>query len=168
LPGNQHLRTASDGTVEKYDNRKASCRAIFGQGLRRVHPRPHGISASDALRGRGSATPDELIAATYVGSELRQYGIDPVGDDGGYIQRAQLLTRVLNGPPQLTFTTAGNGNAATRSSLEAWKRNPGIAYVAARGFGSTTEIDLAAGEQKVNPGLSSFSKRKKARTRAHQ
>src|SRR2546425_13107011 len=65
--------------------------------------------ASDALRGRGSATPDELIAATYVGSELRQYGIDPAGDDGGYIQRAQLLTRVVNGPPQLTFTIPGNG-----------------------------------------------------------
>jgi len=33
--------------------------------------------ASDALRGRGSGTPDELLAATYVGSQLQQYGIDP-------------------------------------------------------------------------------------------
>lgn len=43
--------------------------------------------ASDALRGRGSSTHDELIAATYVASELRQYGIEPAGDNGGYIQR---------------------------------------------------------------------------------
>src|SRR5436853_5645608 len=65
--------------------------------------------AADALRGRGSATPDELIAASYVGSELRQYGIDPAGDDGGYVQRAQLLMRVVIGPPQLTFISPGNG-----------------------------------------------------------
>jgi hypothetical protein len=43
--------------------------------------------ASDALQGRGSGTHDELIAATYVASELRQYGIEPAGDNGGYIQR---------------------------------------------------------------------------------
>ncbi|MGB6675598.1 MAG: M20/M25/M40 family metallo-hydrolase [Terriglobales bacterium] len=43
--------------------------------------------ASDAMQGRGSGTHDELVAATYVASELRQYGIEPAGDNGGYIQR---------------------------------------------------------------------------------
>jgi hypothetical protein len=43
--------------------------------------------ASDAMQGRGSGTDDELIAATYVASQLRQYGIEPAGDNGGYIQR---------------------------------------------------------------------------------
>jgi hypothetical protein len=43
--------------------------------------------ASDAMQGRGSGTHDELIAATYVASQLRQYGIEPAGDNGGYIQR---------------------------------------------------------------------------------
>src|SRR5205085_3540114 len=33
--------------------------------------------ASDALRGRGSGTSDELVAATYVGSQLEQYGVEP-------------------------------------------------------------------------------------------
>ncbi|HKD79780.1 MAG TPA: M20/M25/M40 family metallo-hydrolase [Candidatus Angelobacter sp.] len=42
--------------------------------------------ASDALQGRGSGTHDELLAATYLASELRQIGIEPLGDDGGYIQ----------------------------------------------------------------------------------
>jgi hypothetical protein len=42
--------------------------------------------ASDALRGRGSGTPDELVAATYLASELRQIGITPAGDNGDYIQ----------------------------------------------------------------------------------
>ena len=44
--------------------------------------------ASDALRGRGSATHDELVAATYIASELRAYRVDPAGDAGGYVQRA--------------------------------------------------------------------------------
>ncbi len=42
--------------------------------------------ASDALQGRGSGTHNELVAATYVASQLRQYGIEPAGDSGGYIQ----------------------------------------------------------------------------------
>lgn len=42
--------------------------------------------ASDALAGRGSGTRDELLAATYLASELRRIGIAPAGDNGGYIQ----------------------------------------------------------------------------------
>src|SRR4029077_1750184 len=42
--------------------------------------------ASDAMQGRGSGTHDEQVAAIYVASELRQYGIEPAGDNGGYIQ----------------------------------------------------------------------------------
>ena len=30
--------------------------------------------ASDALQGRGSATRDELLAATFIASQLQQYG----------------------------------------------------------------------------------------------
>src|SRR5437868_1094713 len=43
--------------------------------------------ASDALNGRGSGTRDELIAANYIASQLRQYGVAPGAPDGSYIQR---------------------------------------------------------------------------------
>ena len=46
--------------------------------------------AGDAMRGRGSATPDEARAADYIAGELKRYGIAPAGDRGGYIQLAQL------------------------------------------------------------------------------
>jgi aminopeptidase YwaD len=65
--------------------------------------------ASDALRGRGSGTPDELVAASYVGAQLEQYGVEPAGDDGTYIQRATVVRQVLKGPPQLHFMTPGDG-----------------------------------------------------------
>ena len=42
--------------------------------------------ASDALQGRASGSHDELLAATYLASQLREIGIEPAGDDGGYIQ----------------------------------------------------------------------------------
>jgi aminopeptidase YwaD len=59
--------------------------------------------ASDAMRGRGSGTADELLAATYVGSELRAYGITPAGDDGGFLQRAVLKQVKLTAAPVLTI-----------------------------------------------------------------
>src|SRR6516165_5485894 len=42
--------------------------------------------ASDVLGGRGSGTRDELLAATYIASQLRQYGVEPAG--ASYIQHA--------------------------------------------------------------------------------
>jgi len=68
--------------------------------------------ASDALQGRGSGTHDELVAATYVASQLRQYGIEPAGDDGGYIQRVPAIQRNVVSPPRLTISRpAGNRSA---------------------------------------------------------
>jgi len=42
--------------------------------------------ASDALQGRASGSHDELLAATYLASQLREIGIEPAGDEGGYLQ----------------------------------------------------------------------------------
>lgn len=65
--------------------------------------------ASDALNGRGSGTHDELVAATYIAAQLRQYGVAPAGDDGGYIQRVPLVRRKFSLPPELRFMTPGDG-----------------------------------------------------------
>jgi Zn-dependent M28 family amino/carboxypeptidase len=43
--------------------------------------------AGDALNGRGSGTRDEWIAASYVAAEMRRLGLEPLGDDGGYVQK---------------------------------------------------------------------------------
>jgi aminopeptidase YwaD len=115
--------------------------------------------ASDALRGRGSATPDELVAATYVASELRQYGVEPAGDNDGYIQRAQLLTRVVKGHPQLTF--AVTDGAAQREVT--WTHGNEILILHLSQVeisGPLQKIDLAAGEQKIKRGAVVFFKTK--------
>lgn len=63
--------------------------------------------AADALRGRGSGTEDEHIAAAYLGSELRRYGVAPAGDHGGYVQTADINTRNVASPPRLTVGARG-------------------------------------------------------------
>ncbi len=59
--------------------------------------------AGDALNGRGSGTRDEWIAATYIGSQMRRWGIEPLGDDGGYVQDVRIERSELTAPPMLSF-----------------------------------------------------------------
>jgi hypothetical protein len=64
--------------------------------------------ASDEMRGRGSATTDELAAAKYIASQLKLLKIEPAGDDGGYLQTVKFLRRqrgVPDAPPQEATTT---------------------------------------------------------------
>ncbi len=49
--------------------------------------------ASDEMRGRGSATADELTAAKYIASQLKLLKIEPAGDDGGYLQSVKFGAR---------------------------------------------------------------------------
>jgi hypothetical protein len=53
-----------------------------------------GFLANDELHGRGSGTRDEHLAALYAASLFQSFGLepglDPAGENGGYIQRAPL------------------------------------------------------------------------------
>src|SRR5258708_4384685 len=54
--------------------------------------------ASDEMRGRGSATTDELVAAKYIAAQLKLLRIDAAGDDGGYLQTARFMRRTRGAP----------------------------------------------------------------------
>jgi peptidase M28-like protein len=58
--------------------------------------------ASDALNGRGSGTRDEWLAATYVASQFREWGLEPMGDAGGFVQTIEIGTAQATAPPVLT------------------------------------------------------------------
>jgi hypothetical protein len=60
--------------------------------------------ASDALNGRGSGTRDEWIAATYIASQLRRWGLEPLGDGGDYVQDVRIERRDVTRPPVLTVS----------------------------------------------------------------
>lgn len=57
--------------------------------------------ASDAMQGRGSGTADEWRAATYIGSMMRRWGIEPLGDDGGYVKTVDTGRITAAAPPVL-------------------------------------------------------------------
>lgn len=53
--------------------------------------------SSDVLAGRGSATRDEELTATYVASEFESYGLKTAPGMSGYIQSAEILAPKLDG-----------------------------------------------------------------------
>jgi len=56
--------------------------------------------ASDEMRGRGSATADELAAARYIASQMKLLRVKPAGDNGDYLQTVQFTRRVRGAPDQ--------------------------------------------------------------------
>ena len=58
--------------------------------------------ASDAMNGRASGTRDEWITATYIASHLRRWGLEPLGDDGGYVQTIAIERPELGSAPVLS------------------------------------------------------------------
>ena len=111
--------------------------------------------ASDALQGRGSGTHDELLAATYIASEMRAYGIEPAGDNGSYIEAVSILRRKVVAPPELTFETSGGASA----QATVWKHgNEFLAlYLMQSGFsGPLQKINLDVGEPRIKSGAVVF------------
>jgi hypothetical protein len=76
----------------------AAADTITGQSVR-AHLE---FLASDALNGRGSGTRDEWLAATYIASQFRLWGLEPMGDAGGYVQTIELAAAQAAAAPVLT------------------------------------------------------------------
>jgi aminopeptidase YwaD len=57
--------------------------------------------AGDALRGRGSATHDEAVAAAYVASQFEGYGLKPAPGMPGYVQTASVVSTHVASDPRL-------------------------------------------------------------------
>ena len=66
--------------------------------------------AGEAMKGRGSGTEHEHIAAQYVAAQLRQFGIEPAGDLAAngrknFLQTIALTRRGFAEAPRLRFST---------------------------------------------------------------
>ena len=89
--------------------------------------------ASDAMNGRGSGTRDEWIAVTYVASQLRRWGLEPMGENGGYVQTIEIERPTLAAPPVLTLGDHQymHGKEVTVTSMNAEKMGGAIAALEA-------------------------------------
>jgi aminopeptidase YwaD len=77
--------------------------AVPGSPISEAAIRGHmAFLASDALNGRGSGTRDEWIAASYLGAQMQQWGLEPLGDGGGFVQQIEIERVDTAAPPTLT------------------------------------------------------------------
>lgn len=79
--------------------------------------------AGDALQGRGSGTQFERIAAEYLASQMRQYGIEPAGemDAAGrqsFIQTITVTRNSFAGAPKLSYQHADGSTSALEHGKE--------------------------------------------------
>jgi aminopeptidase YwaD len=62
--------------------------------------------ASDAMKGRGSGTEDEWRAAVYIGAQMRMWGLEPLGDNGGFVKQIETTRLQVTSAPTLSFRNA--------------------------------------------------------------
>jgi aminopeptidase YwaD len=92
------LVLTSPGLANSYDPRPDKW------GISEASVRGHmEFLASDALNGRGSGTRDEWIAAEYLASHFRRWGLEPLGDDGGFVKRVTVERSEITASPVLSF-----------------------------------------------------------------
>ncbi len=100
--------------------------------------------ASDVLAGRGSATRDEELAATYVASEFEGYGLARAPGMGSYLQSAEVVAPVLDGKA----TLAENGVALQEGTDFTLLSSPGVSV-----SGSLVVVAAAdAAKTRIPPG----------------
>lgn len=61
--------------------------------------------ASDELEGRGTGKPGIRVAAQYIASQLKQYGVEPFGDNGTYFQNFEMESRRILESSSVSFNT---------------------------------------------------------------
>ena len=71
-----------------------------------------GFLASDAMQGRASGSNYERIAAEYIGSQFRQFGLEPGGDtdsagNKGFVQHVSIQPRTQGGESRSTWNAIG-------------------------------------------------------------
>jgi hypothetical protein len=94
--------------VKKSDAASGTPHAVLESNVRSEM----GYLASDELRGRGSATADELKAGEYIAAEFKKFGIAPAGDKdssgkAGYIETVALTKQEFAAAPVLSLGSKG-------------------------------------------------------------
>ena len=64
--------------------------------------------AHDLLEGRGTGQRGGDIAAEYIGTQFATYGLKPIGDNGSYLQKVQMVG--IKTKPESTFTVTTEKN----------------------------------------------------------
>ena len=105
-PSCERLSMSSTDLGTTFRNLPVSAGTITEQSIR-AHLE---FLASDALNGRGSGTRDEWLAATYIASQFRLWGLEPMGDNGGYVQTIEMSAGQAASAPVLAVGTTSSAD----------------------------------------------------------
>lgn len=105
--------------------------------------------ASDALQGRGSGTQHELIAAQYIASQLRQFGIEPAGDIDANGQKSFLQTITLS---KRAFAEAPRLKFSANNQIAEWTHGKEIVMAQAAAAELSGPLQKLAANAPVKPG----------------
>jgi hypothetical protein len=129
--------------LQSLSGKAAPAPATGGDGACAACIRAHmEFLASDALRGRGSATADEWIAASYLAAQLRLVGVQPGAADGGFLQRIDLVEQPLREAPSLAFAGTRFRHGA---GVQAFRISGSVA-------GPLRKVTAAEAATRVKPG----------------
>jgi Zn-dependent M28 family amino/carboxypeptidase len=81
-----------------------------------------GFLASDAMQGRGSGSGYERLAAEYIGSQFRQFGLEPAGDrdatgQQSFVQRAALSSMSAHAKVEFGGPIQSTGEVSTWNAV---------------------------------------------------
>lgn len=79
--------------------------------------------AGDALNGRGSGTHDEWVAAAYIGAQMLRWGLEPLGDNGGFVQDVE-TTRLQSTTPPVLVIPGARFTSGKELTVQALSRGP--------------------------------------------
>jgi Zn-dependent M28 family amino/carboxypeptidase len=81
------------------------------------------VLASDAFEGRAPGTKGETLTVEYLTKELRSFGLQPGGADGGWVQPVPLVGITVKGAPPLVFRRGGEERTlAWHDDYVAWTK----------------------------------------------
>lgn len=95
-----------------------------------------GLLAADSMRGRDTPSPELDQAARWIASEFERMGLEPAGDDGGYVQGYPIRTLVLDA----AASSARLGGTAL-AAAEAW-----VPQGVSRSVSATGPLAVIAGQ----------------------
>lgn len=121
-----------------------------------------GFLASDAMQGRGSGTLFERIAAEYIGSQFREFGLEPAGDadstgQKGFVQKIQLTGSKFTEAPSLTVSSGSDikkwqfGKDLLVSFLRATQLSGNLQVIDAEGTPAKGSVVLVKLPENVEP-----------------
>jgi aminopeptidase YwaD len=119
------------------------------EGAVRAHM---GFLAGDAMNGRGSGTRDEWITATYIAAQLRRLGLEPLGDNGDYVETVEIARNEVVEAPVLSI---GSGTWVHGEQMMVVKLNAAGARGALQKYRADVPVQAGAAllmPENVDPG----------------